>query len=70
MLYRNQTMNNLVMDVFGRDSGSMGVMSRSQAVVVERSKAVGDDWAVALRRHAQTREHWRHLLDKFVVPHH
>jgi hypothetical protein len=76
--------SSIAQDLFGRDTGGFGTAclaaaatdqsaantGPSAAAIVRRPSFSEDLWQDALRRHCDSRQNWRQLLDRFVKPHH
>jgi len=70
----------IAQDLFGRDTGGFGNSclteeaqldaDRGTELKVRRPNFSEDLWLDALRRHSDSRQNWRQLLDRFVKPHH
>lgn len=70
-------------DLFGRDAGGFGatcVTAANEEMQCEelpqkpeprvRRSFSEDLWEEARRRHCESRQSWRNLLDRYVKPHH
>jgi hypothetical protein len=68
--------SSVAQDLFGRDTGGFGsscLTSETGANAANRAPRPSfseDLWQDALRRHCDSRQSWRQLLDRFVKPHH
>lgn len=76
--------NSVAQDLFGRDTGGFGSTCLAANAAEEKSAECGcstavktrrtsfseDLWQGAVRRHCDSRQSWRQLLDRFVKPHH
>jgi|GEM_PF-3237422 len=76
--------SSVAQDLFGRDTGGFGSAclttnaieqpkacesGTSATVKTPRASFSEDLWQGAVRRHCDSRQSWRQLLDRFVKPH-
>lgn len=68
--------SSVAQDLFGRDSGGFGsscLANGSAADAASRTPRPNfseELWQDAVRRHCDSRQSWRQLLDRYVKPHH